>query len=260
MAQRARGYCDKALCREEVLRRNREQEAARRAALLATVLRRRERAAAQRGMSRVEQATYTAALLPHNTDRASKLPARRLAAHEAHLRACLADARQYLATAPVPEIVAGAPVPAPTTAAPRAEAQLLLAGCAACRGQCCREGRDHAFLSEDSMLAYLRRFPAADDDAIVAHHMQHIGAQTMTHGCVYQGERGCTLAPDLRADICHRFHCTGLMMLKGQFAAGDPVRAYLVHRRGERLSGGRFIEIATTGAPETSAEGSAPQV
>ena len=65
----------------------------------------------------------------------------------------------------------------------------------------------------------------------------------MTHGCVYQGDRGCTLAPALRADVCHRFHCPGLMMLKGQFAAHEPVRAYMVHRRGERLRGDRFVEI-----------------
>ncbi len=258
--QLARGHCESALCREEVLRGRREKESARKAALLVSLQRRRTRAAAQRGMSRDEQDTYKAALLPRNLDRASRLTPRRRTSHEAHLRACLAEAREHLATSKAPFVVEAAPVIGAPTAAQRAESQLLLAGCAACRGQCCREGGDHAFLSVDSMTAYLQRFPAADDDAVVVHHMQHIGEQTMTHGCVYQGVRGCTLAPELRADICHRFHCTGLMMLKGQFAAGEPIRAYVMHRRGERLSGGRFIEIASTGDPATAEQGAAPPV
>ncbi len=258
VAQRARGHCDATLCRAETARMRREQEAARKAALLVSMQRRREHAAAQRGLARDAQATFKAALIPRNTDRASRLSARRRASHEAHLRACLAEARQ------APEIPGAAPapdaasVPDQQTPLQRAETQLLLTACATCRGKCCREGGDHAFLSAESMIAYLQRFPAADDDAVVAHHLRHIGETTMTHGCVYQGLRGCTLAAELRADICHRFHCTGLLMLKGQFAAGEPVRAYLVHRRGERLSGGRFVEIATTDDASSTATAPPP--
>ncbi len=256
--QLARGHCESTLCREEVLKGRREKQAARKAALLVSLQRRRARAAARLGVSSDERDTYKVALLPRNLDRPSPLTPRRRALHEAHLRACLAEARSYLATVKEPLVIESPSVSAAPTAAQRAEAQLLLAGCAACRGQCCREGGEHAFLSGDSMTAYLQRFPEADDDAAVAHYMQHIGEVTMPHGCVYQSAIGCTLAPELRADICHDFHCTGLTMLKGQFADGEPIRAYLVHRRGERLSGDRFIEIASTGESVMSEHGSAP--
>ncbi|MDZ7630327.1 MAG: hypothetical protein U5K74_02920 [Gemmatimonadaceae bacterium] len=257
LAQRAAGFCGSAACREEVYRTRESAAVARKAALLAELQRRRRRSAAQRGIPLVEDDTYRVALLPYNTDRVSRLPARRRMRHEAHLRACLAEARQTLAGSPPDarlEPAALEPVspPVPHTPRQRAESQLLLAGCAACRGACCREAGDHAFISAGMMVGYLQRHPTADDDAVVAQYLSHIGDMTMTHGCVYQSNRGCTLAPALRADICHRFHCTGLMMLKGQFAEHEPVRAYMVHRRGQAVSGDRFVEIAVEGTSGVS--------
>ncbi len=255
-AQMAAGFCGNAPCRDEVVRERRAADLARTAALVAQLQRRRKRSAAQRGIADDEQSTYHVALLPRNTDRPSRLLARRRALHAAHLRRCLAEARATLASSPP----AGVAVPKQPdirradrrTPKDQAEARLLLAGCAACRGKCCREGGDHAFLSAELMVQYLQRHPMADDDAVVAHYLSQIGAVTMTNGCVYQGARGCTLAAELRADICHRFHCTGLMMLKGQFGDAEPVRAYMVHRRGEQLSGDRFVEIAVD-APRAGA-------
>ena len=242
-SQRARGYCDSQSCRAEVLRVRREAAAADRASLLAKIEARRTRAAARRGIARDDAATYRAALLPRNDDRVSKLSRRRRADHEAHLRQSLAGARAQRAASrrpPVMDVPAEVITP---TATERAHARLLLAGCAACRGRCCRQGGDHAFICEDTMLAQLQRDPSAGDETIIQRYLQHLGDRTMTHGCVYQGEHGCTLAPELRADICHRFLCTGLLMLPGQVGPDQPVRAYLIHRRGERLTGDRFVEI-----------------
>lgn len=241
--QRARGHCDSQACHAEMQRERRVAADARAAALLATLEARREWAAVRRGITPEAQSTYPVALLPRNTDRVSRLSQQRRADHEALLRESLAAARRRLAASKRPNVVELPAKDIAPTAAERAEAQLLLAGCAACRGRCCRQGGNHAFISDDTMLAQLQRDPTADDDTIVTRYLQHLGERTMTHGCVYQGARGCTLAPELRADICHRFLCTGLLMLHGQFADGQPVRAYLIHRRGEELSGDRFVEI-----------------
>ncbi len=241
--QRARGHCDNRACRDEVQRERRAAAEARAAALQVRLEARRARAAARRGMSHEDVATYPVALLPRNDDRVSRLPRTRRAAHEAHLRESLADARRSLAASRRPPVAPTAVSMPATTPERQAEAELLLAGCAACRGRCCRQGGDHAFISEVEMLALLQRLPGADDDTIIAHYLQHLGTHTMTHGCVYQGALGCTLSADLRADICHRFLCTGLLMLQGKFNDGQPVRAYLIHRRGEALSGDRFVEI-----------------
>ena len=245
--QRGLGHCDDPICRDEVLRERREAEAARHLALLARLRRRRARSAAQRGIPPEEQATYRLAIIPRNTDRVSQLPSGRRARHEAHLRGSLTSARERLAAGE--QSAPGGTVGPTDHRAPelqRAEERLLLAACSACRGHCCRLGGDHAFNTAETMMGYLERRPTLDDDAVVADYMQHVGDRTMTHGCIYQGERGCTLSPDLRADVCHHFHCSGLLMLKGKLTDGDPVRAYLVHHRDDRVTGDRFVQISAT--------------
>lgn len=244
VAQMASGVCGSRICREEAHRDLIAATAAREEALARRLQRRRGRSAAQRGLTPEVAATYHAALLPHNDDRPSRLPARRRALHEAHLRRCLAEARESLAAAPPAELpMPAAPSEPQKSAHEHAVAAVLLAGCAACRGRCCREAQDHAFITADRMMELLQRNPGVTDDAIVARYLSHAGEVTLTNGCVYQGQQGCTLDPELRADICHRFLCKGLTALQRAVREGEPIRAYLVHRRGEEFRGDRFIEI-----------------
>ncbi len=258
----ASGVCGSRVCRNEAQRDRIASTIAREQALVALLQRRRGRSAAQRGISAEQAATYHPALLPHNDDRPSRLPVRRRAQHAAHLRRCLAEARASLA-AQSPAEPRASPVPGEPqrTAREHAEAAVLLAGCAACRGRCCRQAKDHAFISADQMMVLLQRNPGVTDDAIVARYLSHAGEVTLTHGCVYQSQQGCTLDPALRADICHRFLCNGLTTLQRAIREGEPIRAYIVHRRGEELRGDRFIEIpvgdtaAATGRPATVGPG-----
>lgn len=249
-AQRASGHCDARPCREAETRVRRAAALQIEKDLVERLVRQREHTAADRGIPADEQATYRLAILPYNDDQVSPLPAPRRARHEAHLREQLARARIRLAASPmdvVPKLYS--PSDEPTTPAKIAESRLLLTACASCRGWCCRQAGDDAFLTEETMRGVLDRSPTMDDDAIVAHYLQHIGTQTMTRGCVYQGERGCTLAPELRADICHSFYCTGLRMMKDQYAEGTPMRAYFVHRCGGHVTSDRFVAISGADEP-----------
>ena len=93
------------------------------------------------------------------------------------------------------------------------------------------------------MVRYLQEFPTHDDETIVAQYLSYIAPRTLTMGCVYQHEHGCTLPRELRADICNRFYCSHLNMIRNEYAAGEPVRAYFVHLEEGRLAGDRFVEI-----------------
>ncbi|MCE2901750.1 MAG: hypothetical protein ACK6DP_04030 [Gemmatimonas sp.] len=206
---------------------------------------RRNRAAGQRGIPADERASWRVSVLPRNRDRPSALPARRREAFEAHLRRNLAEARARFA--------AGGPMPSASLPASRsdvspaerdAEAALLGAGCAACRGNCCKEGGNHAFNTSDTMLAYLHRFPEQDDESIVARWLSYLQPRSMTYGCVYQVHDGCALPRDLRGHTCNAYYCEGLKMIRGRYAPGEPVRAYFVHREDDRFTGGQFVQIA----------------
>ena len=93
------------------------------------------------------------------------------------------------------------------------------------------------------MVRYLQEFPSHDDDEIVARYLSHLAPRTLTKGCVCQGEHGCTLPRDLRSDLCNRFYCSHLDMIRNEFKAGEPVRAYFTHVKSGRLVGDRFVEI-----------------
>ena len=244
MPQRATGHCDHVACRDSATRERRAAAEQIETDLIERLVLQRAYVAPDRGVPADEQATYRLAILPFNDDRTSPLPLSRRTRHEEHLRQQLSRAHVRRASSPdCAAIEAFDPASQPSSPTEIAESRLMLAACASCRGECCRQGGDTAFITDETMLAVLQRFPSLDDDAIIAHYMQHIGDDTMSLGCVYQGDRGCTLAPELRAEVCHSFHCTGLRMMKDKYVEGAPMRAYFVHRRGGHVTSDRFVEI-----------------
>lgn len=215
------------------------------ATLMAEAPKRRNRAAAQRGIPPEERDSYRIAVVPHNRYRSATLSRQRRAAFEAHLRNSLTKARARLAAGeePAPETRLYSPTDPRSDAERAAEHKLLGAGCAACRGMCCRMGGDHAFNDSDTMMRYLQRSPDHDDTTIVERYLSHMASRTMSHGCVFQHEDGCTLPRDLRADVCNRYYCGELSVLRNHYLPGDPVRAYFLNYNGGRMFGGRFVSV-----------------
>ena len=216
------------------------------ARLVAAAHVRRKRAAAARGVARDERDRYVVAVIPHNDARVSRLPHSRREALERVLRSNVAEARALLRSdAPIePEsLLPALPATRASAAQQRAESTLRAAGCAACRGHCCMAGGNHAFNRAETMVRVLRANSAWSDDEIVQVYVSHVAERTMTDGCVFQGERGCTLTRELRSEMCNRYECNGLRTLREHFDEGEPVRAYFVNRKGASLRGGEFVEI-----------------
>jgi len=247
---RADRYCGDLRCRHTLFV-SRPLAAAKRAhaEMMANAPTYRAAAAAALGMAPEDGESYLLSVIPQNLDQVQPLPMSRRLAFEAHLRAKLAGARERLASAPptmADDAPAGEVTPAsdePMTPRKRAELAILGAGCGTCRGQCCRGGGDHAYHGEDSMARYLGRFPAHDDDAVVADYLAFVPSATMSEGCIYQRDDGCALPREMRAEICNAFHCTGLTMIRHAYRDGRPVRAFFLHHDGTSLFGGSFVEI-----------------
>ena len=91
---------------------------------------------------------------------------------------------------------------------------------------------------------YLRRHPTHDDDTIVARYRAQVPERSLTGSRLYHTDTGCDLPRELRSEICNGFFCSGIDMLGGQFAESDSIRAYLLHRDGDVLKGGQFVQIA----------------
>ena len=101
--------------------------------------------------------------------------------------------------------------------------------CAHCRGHCCQHGLGwHAFMD----LRSLQRWASAQADEpdgatladAVAHFMAQVPAEHADGGCLYQGEQGCVLPREQRADICNGFACPSLQAVQ-QATLQDPQAA-----------------------------------
>lgn len=120
--------------------------------------------------------------------------------------------------------------------------RVVVATCSACRGSCCGNGGNHAFLRTRTLRDFMAAHPAMDDEAVVAAYAAWLPERTSQPGCVYQGERGCTLPREMRSSICNAYLCGGLrraLLLTNNDTRG----VFVAHRDGNRVSGGRLREL-----------------
>ena len=129
-------------------------------------------------------------------------PRPRVRALKRHLIQSLRDLR----VARRPERLIQRPAPEPTGFT----ATVLAAGCATCRGHCCKGGGDHAYIDERTMARVRRDHPDLDAGAIIRRFLARLAPRSFPGSCLFHGEHGCTLGRDLRAELCNAYYCNGL--------------------------------------------------
>jgi hypothetical protein len=108
-------------------------------------------------------------------------------------------------------------------------AAVLAAGCATCRGHCCKGGGDHAYIDERTMARVRRDNPEHDARAVIRLYLDRVAPSSYRDSCLFHGEAGCTLGRPLRAELCNAYYCTGLQtFLKHK---EPPVRVQIVAAR-----------------------------
>jgi hypothetical protein len=107
------------------------------------------------------------------------------------------------------------------------------AACSLCKGWCCRNGADDAFL-DDRTLARLRLAnPDITDEAIMRLYLARVPATAYQDSCIFHGQRGCTLDRSMRADICNTYFCGGLRdYMKGQ---NEPEPTVVLAGEGDKM-------------------------
>jgi hypothetical protein len=119
-----------------------------------------------------------------------------------HLIKALGDLRK----APQLERLASPSRPEPTGFA----ALVARSACALCKGWCCRNGDDDAFL-DDGVLARVRLAnPDMSERALLRLYLDRVPSATYRDSCIFHGKRGCALDRSLRAYVCNTYYCGGL--------------------------------------------------
>jgi hypothetical protein len=84
---------------------------------------------------------------------------------------------------------------------------LLQAACTSCRGFCCQNGNDHAYLSLTTIQRVRAARPELSPDEIVEAYLSHVGDRSYVGSCIFHQPTGCGLPREMRSDTCNNFFC-----------------------------------------------------
>jgi hypothetical protein len=105
--------------------------------------------------------------------------------------------------------------------------------CSMCRGWCCRNGDDDAFLDEATMARVRSEMPESDAQAAVRLYVERVPEEGYEGSCIFHAKQGCTLDRSLRSDVCNSYFCGGLHdFVRG---ANAPAPVVVIAGEGNRM-------------------------
>ena len=99
-------------------------------------------------------------------------------------------------------------------------ARVANAACALCRGWCCHNGADDAFLDEATIA---RVTPGLVSNAeVIEMYIERVPDAGYQDSCIFHGAKGCTLDRSMRSDVCNSYFCGGLHSFLASAEAAGP--------------------------------------
>ncbi|HSZ91750.1 MAG TPA: hypothetical protein VK822_20515 [Acetobacteraceae bacterium] len=89
-------------------------------------------------------------------------------------------------------------------------ARVAQTACSLCKGWCCRNGDDDAYLDDRTLARVRLARPGTTERAILRVYLERIPPVAYRDSCIFHGKLGCALDRSLRADICNIYFCGGL--------------------------------------------------
>jgi hypothetical protein len=141
-------------------------------------------------------------MVPRNDEGLVAMPTGRVQRLREHLIKELADLRN----AKCLERFASPVQPEPTGFA----ARVAQTACSLCKGFCCRNGGDDAFLDDQTLARVRLAKPEMTERALLQVYLDCVPSTSYRDSCIFHGSRGCTLDRLMRADVCNSYFCGGL--------------------------------------------------
>ena len=89
-------------------------------------------------------------------------------------------------------------------------ATVARSACSLCKGWCCRNGDDDAFLDDRTLARMRLAGPEMKERDVLRLRLNRVPTLTYRDSCIFHGKKGCTLDRSLRADVCNTYYCGGL--------------------------------------------------
>jgi hypothetical protein len=126
----------------------------------------------------------------------------------------------------------------------------VINACTTCRGRCCIQGGDHAFLNSQFMAWRMLQEPDSSTAALLQDYLSRIPDEAYEDSCLYHSVNGCVLPREIRGNTCNGFLCTGLTDVRGQIhdqpdaaSVVASVSVSVCHRAGLMTADGERTEM-----------------
>jgi hypothetical protein len=111
--------------------------------------------------------------------------------------------------------------------------------CATCRGDCCQNGGEHAYLRRQTLARVLAASPGILLEDVIRAYLDRIPEASYEGSCIYHTDKGCNLPSEMRSDTCNDFFCTGTRSIS-TIVCGNESHAVLA----AALKGDKIVRLA----------------
>ena len=135
--------------------------------------------------------------------------------------------RAHLAEAVRASDAAAPPAPATAPSVPEREgfvARVARVACTLCKGWCCKDGGEHAYLDERTVARIRQTHAGLTASALSQLYIDRVPERGYAGSCIFHGLQGCTLDRAMRSDICNHYFCNGLGTYVTRDEAAAPVQ------------------------------------
>lgn len=228
------GVCDTPLCQRTHHERQGHRD---QAALRERARQLRDRSAPALGIENPE--TYPVQPIPAFEARLVNLPQQRKRAFRDRLTQIISEAVSRPGPPPAPDRSdPGRPDPSQSSEL----GPVLGSACASCKGHCCRNGGDHAYIEPATIRRYLADHPDQRPRQVLAAYLSRLNNKTYEHSCIFHGAKGCALPRELRSDTCNRHFCDGLRTFQRQHDPAGPARGFFLSVSGRTVKAAVFAD------------------
>lgn len=167
-------------------------------------------------------------MVPRNEKPLAPVAPERVQRFREHLSGILQDLRK----AQHPEPIASPIRPAPNGF----RAVVAQSACSLCRGHCCRNGDDDAFLDDRTLARVRLSNPKLTQRGLMGLYLARVPDTAYRDSCIFHGKQGCTLDRSMRADVCNTYYCGGLAAFLDSKADAGPTVVLAGERERMRTS------------------------
>lgn len=119
---------------------------------------------------------------------------------------------------------------------------ILMNACVICRGSCCKNGGERAYLKVDTILRYMHQHPELQQQQVLEEYLSFLPKKTYEDSCVYHAEFGCSLPRHMRSKCCNLFVCHGLGDIQEYAIDTKSTCFFIVAMKGKNELRSAFIE------------------